>query len=333
METYKPNAAMAKEAEKALEWRKEYGRGGTSVGVARAVQLKNRQELSLSTVKRMRSFFARHEVDKKGEGFYSGKAFPSAGRIAWGLWGGDAGKDWAEGIMRRVEGATEGVAMTDVSVLAGSSVRRIDGKMGRVAKMSESWMTVEWSDGTRENVHRGHEAMAEDLEIKTLDKGWVPAADLAGVIEESSTSLEESLDELRLANRRLNEATSKAKELLKKKAAAKKQKKAAAGPGGKKHSPYKRLSSRGQSPEDVPSVGSPPKGNGFFGNPDLTTMPKANKWDCKRKGKYKQLCKGPKGELKLIIVNPAWKKKYNANYSKATAQGKTNAYRGGKSAG
>ena len=44
----------------------------------------------------MYSFFARHEVDKQAEGFSSGeKGYPSNGRIAWALWGGDAGKSWA----------------------------------------------------------------------------------------------------------------------------------------------------------------------------------------------------------------------------------------------
>jgi hypothetical protein len=44
----------------------------------------------------MHSYFSRHEVDKKGKGFSPGEdGFPSAGRIAWALWGGDAGQVWA----------------------------------------------------------------------------------------------------------------------------------------------------------------------------------------------------------------------------------------------
>lgn len=91
-----PTAAMAEEAERGLAWRKEFGRGGTAVGVARARQLKNRQELSPDTVRRMVSYFARHEVDKQGEGFSPDEdGYPSAGRIAWALWGGDPGQSWA----------------------------------------------------------------------------------------------------------------------------------------------------------------------------------------------------------------------------------------------
>jgi HK97 family phage portal protein len=92
----KPTDSMANEARKGLEWRREFGRGGTMVGVARARQLANRQNLSPSTVKRMFSFFSRHEVDKRAQGFRPGeKGYPSNGRIAWALWGGDPGFSWA----------------------------------------------------------------------------------------------------------------------------------------------------------------------------------------------------------------------------------------------
>ena len=98
----KPTEEMANEAEQALEWREEFGRGGTEVGVARARDLKNRANLSIETIKRMFSYFSRHEVDKEAEGFRSGEdGYPSAGRIAWGLWGGDAGFAWTKRKNRR----------------------------------------------------------------------------------------------------------------------------------------------------------------------------------------------------------------------------------------
>lgn len=92
-----PTAAMAAEAKRGLDWREEYGRGGTAVGVARARDISNRVDLSDETIGRMVSYFARHEVDKEGAGFSPGEeGFPSAGRIAWALWGGDPGKSWAD---------------------------------------------------------------------------------------------------------------------------------------------------------------------------------------------------------------------------------------------
>ena len=92
----KPTDAMAQEAERGLAMRKEFNRGGTEVGVARAVQLVSKERLSPRTVRRMHSFFSRHEVDKRAEGFRQGEeGYPSAGKIAWLLWGGDAGQTWA----------------------------------------------------------------------------------------------------------------------------------------------------------------------------------------------------------------------------------------------
>ena len=44
----------------------------------------------------MHSFFSRHEVDKRATGFRQGEeGYPSAGKIAWLLWGGDSGQTWA----------------------------------------------------------------------------------------------------------------------------------------------------------------------------------------------------------------------------------------------
>lgn len=98
---FTPTLEMADEAIKALRWRDQYGRGGTAVGVARARDLANRRRLSPQTVRRMASYFARHEGDREATGWRPGEeGFPSAGRIAWGLWGGDPGRDWAA---RKVE--------------------------------------------------------------------------------------------------------------------------------------------------------------------------------------------------------------------------------------
>ncbi len=98
-----PTSGMKSEAEKGLKWRKEFGRGGTEVGVARARDIIN-GNLSISTIKRMFSFFSRHEVDKKAEGFRPGEeGYPSAGRIAWALWGGDSGFSWSKRKVKEIE--------------------------------------------------------------------------------------------------------------------------------------------------------------------------------------------------------------------------------------
>ena len=93
----KPTEGMKVEARKGLAWREEHGRGGTRVGATRARQIVADENLSDETVKRMYSFFSRHEVDKQAEGFKQGEeGYPSNGRIAWALWGGDAGFRWSK---------------------------------------------------------------------------------------------------------------------------------------------------------------------------------------------------------------------------------------------
>jgi len=96
-----PPKAVADAASLGLELRREFGRGGTEIGVARARDLSNRRALSADTIKRMRSYFARHAVDAEAKGsesrgFWEDSENPSAGWIAWLLWGGDPGRDWAE---------------------------------------------------------------------------------------------------------------------------------------------------------------------------------------------------------------------------------------------
>jgi len=123
----KPTDEMAEEARRGLDWRKEHGRGGTLVGVARARDISNRKELSISTVKRMYSFFSRHEVDKQAEGFSSGEeGYPSAGRIAWALWGGDAGFAFARRVRESIDSADE---EADRAALSGSVKKGLEKKV------------------------------------------------------------------------------------------------------------------------------------------------------------------------------------------------------------
>ena len=90
----KPTRAMAANAARGLELRREFGRGGTAVGVARARDIANRANLSDRTILKMHSYFARHAVDSSAPGWGDASA-PSAGWIAWLLWGGDSGRTWA----------------------------------------------------------------------------------------------------------------------------------------------------------------------------------------------------------------------------------------------
>jgi hypothetical protein len=99
----KPTSGMKSAAARALKWHEEGHKGGTSIGLGRAHQIVNGENLSNSTVKRMYSFFARHAVDKKAPGFNSGPEFPSPGRVAWDLWGGDSGASWSKAKAARMD--------------------------------------------------------------------------------------------------------------------------------------------------------------------------------------------------------------------------------------
>jgi hypothetical protein len=90
------------EAKKALAWRKEYKRGGTPVGMNTARTLSKGGQVGLEKIRHIAKYFPRHEIDKKAKGYELGEDnFPSRGRIAWALWGGDSAWRWAQGIVDR----------------------------------------------------------------------------------------------------------------------------------------------------------------------------------------------------------------------------------------
>lgn len=94
--------SVQNEAEKALNWRKEHNRGGTAVGMNTARTLAKGGQIGIRKLRHIAKYFPRHEVDKKGKGWAPGEDnFPSNGRIAWALWGGDAAWRWARAIVER----------------------------------------------------------------------------------------------------------------------------------------------------------------------------------------------------------------------------------------
>jgi HK97 family phage major capsid protein/HK97 family phage prohead protease len=104
----KPTQGMVTEAKRYKAWKEEGRAGGTQVAAVRASQIIRGEELSADVVVRMFSFFARHEVDKKAEGFGKGeKGYPSKGRVAWAAWGGDSGFSWSRGKAAAIKKARE----------------------------------------------------------------------------------------------------------------------------------------------------------------------------------------------------------------------------------
>jgi hypothetical protein len=114
-EGYKPTSGMQSAARRAIKL-KEQGKAkgaGTAVGWTRAGQLARGETLSLSTVKRMYSFFSRHEVDKKGKDWDNAEN-PSNGKIMWLAWGGDAGFSWSRKIVEREKNMKKSLTTTEL---------------------------------------------------------------------------------------------------------------------------------------------------------------------------------------------------------------------------
>lgn len=96
-----PKSVQA-EAKRALAWRKEHKRGGTPVGLNTARTLARGGQIGIRKIRHIAKYFPRHEVDKKAKGYKPGEVgYPSNGRIAWALWGGDAAQSWASAIVER----------------------------------------------------------------------------------------------------------------------------------------------------------------------------------------------------------------------------------------
>ena len=114
-EGYKPTSGMQSAARRAIKL-KEQGKAkgaGTAVGWTRAGQLARGETLSLSTVKRMYSFFSRHEVDKQGKDWDNAEN-PSNGKIMWLAWGGDAGFSWSRKIVNREKTMKKNLELNEI---------------------------------------------------------------------------------------------------------------------------------------------------------------------------------------------------------------------------
>ena len=166
MTSYKPNQSMKTAANRALEWRKKYGRGGTAVGVARARDIKNGAELSESTVKRMHSFFSRHGNNKAKH--YAKKmpdGGPTAWRVAWDLWGGNAGASWAKGIVNRLDERQEDIQMERHVINVEETEESFIVELAKEERAEESAeeASADYDD------ERDHKAMTDDMEAEVIE--------------------------------------------------------------------------------------------------------------------------------------------------------------------
>tara|TARA_R110002012_G_scaffold13648_4_gene57982 strand:- start:8503 stop:9810 length:1308 start_codon:yes stop_codon:yes gene_type:complete len=174
-----PTKEMVANAKEGLELRKEFGRGGTEIGVGSAKAIIN-NEITEERVKRIFSYLSRHEVDKKGQGFNKGEeGYPSAGLIAWKLWSGDAGFKWSERKVKELKDMEENkevildekrhiqkIEETEDSIIVyyGKSIKDVPMEDEMPEEMPE------------ENEHiEGHE---EEEEVETIYKRSNPNAEI-----------------------------------------------------------------------------------------------------------------------------------------------------------
>jgi hypothetical protein len=153
-ETFTPNDGMKAAARRALKWKAD-GKAtgaGTPVGWGRATDIVAGRAMSLSTVRRMFSFFSRHEQASKGGKDFNNTSNPSNGRIMWDAWGGNAGFSWSRAIVNRMRDKalfadfgkdfTRSTGVTDIFKALGvgsmvswnSSGGRAEGKITRIIR-------------------------------------------------------------------------------------------------------------------------------------------------------------------------------------------------------
>lgn len=117
---FTPPEGVRSAAKRGLRLRRKYNRGGLSTqqasaagvgsGVQRASNLASGSSVSIATVRRMRNFFSRHLKNYR-PGKRESDGGPTAGTIAWLLWGGNAGRRWADSVLRR-----EGVLKEKINI-------------------------------------------------------------------------------------------------------------------------------------------------------------------------------------------------------------------------
>lgn len=87
-------SSVSNNAKRALEYadKKGWGSCGTAVGKRRASQLANKENLTVSTIKRMYSFLSRHAGDLDASKSYS----DGCGKLMYDAWGGKSALSWSK---------------------------------------------------------------------------------------------------------------------------------------------------------------------------------------------------------------------------------------------
>jgi capsid protein len=179
--SYIPTNAMAENAKRALEVREKKPasqRGMTSVGIARARDLINKRPMSEDTVRRMKAFFDRHEIDKQGETWdEQGKGWQ-----AWHGWGGDAGYSWATAIVERLNKQADKKDMSDGSAELRHQLSRAS------AAPAAALGAEDWLDAVQK--YRAKQQVAVEQKLISIDELKQTVTGDKGIIELSKKQYE-----------------------------------------------------------------------------------------------------------------------------------------------
>jgi hypothetical protein len=182
-DTFTPPADVARNAQRALDVRAEKPpseQGMTAVGLARANQLANRDPVSLDTIQRMVSYFARHEVDKQGLTWdEQGKGWQ-----AWMGWGGDEGRTWANQIMEKNSMSTKASrrhSESDMGIIRKAR-RMAESIKGYMADLGDDGVDPESTDAMKSYDENGMEMLMTPQASRDsyLEDAYESAADMYG---------------------------------------------------------------------------------------------------------------------------------------------------------
>jgi hypothetical protein len=174
-DSYEPPQEVRDEAKRALKWISEgfAGSGFTGVGRARARDLASGRSISVDTMRRMSSYFARHEVDKQGKGWGPDeKGYPSAGRVAWAAWGGDPGRKWVSKMLSNISEVKHDITKEQIDeYLAHYGVKGQQWGVRRTQKQLALGRSVKNNKGKTKFKEKGNRLTDEELSarIKRLE--------------------------------------------------------------------------------------------------------------------------------------------------------------------
>ena len=147
------------QAEQGLRLRQEFGRGGTSVGMATARYLVSNTKASPEKVRHIAKYFPRHEVDlqtQDARDYFAGRTDRATnGIIAWKLWGGNAGQRWSSKLVRAMNKRDE------VDKSASELVRRHKLREQADIEYRTSRLT---STEVKQGIYKNYDAMLRNWE-------------------------------------------------------------------------------------------------------------------------------------------------------------------------